>query len=90
MARDGYIMPLTEPRKTTVTVAADGSATVDEPLLLPAGRYRVVVLVAEPPAVARDERGWPGGFFDETYGSLADDPLSRPEQGEAQEGEALE
>ena len=62
--------------ETTVTVAADGSATG-----FPAGRYRVVVLVAEPPAEARDERGWPLGFFEETYGSLADDPLSRPEQG---------
>ena len=76
--------------ETTVTVAADGSATVDEPLRLPAGRHRVVVLVAEPPAVARDERGWPCGLFEETYGSLADDPLSRPEQGEPQEREALE
>ena len=74
----------------TVTVAADGSATVDEPLHLPAGRHRVVVLVAEPLAVARDERGWPLGFFEETCGSLADDPPSRPEQGEAQEREAVE
>ncbi len=76
--------------ETTVTVAADGSATVDEPLRLPTGRHRVVVLVAEPAAVARDERGWPLGFFEETYGSLADDPLSRPEHGEPQEREALE
>ena len=76
--------------ETTVTVAAGGSATLDEPLRLPAGRHRVVVLVAEPPAEARDECGWPLGFFEETYGSLADDSLSRPEQGEAQECEALE
>ena len=76
--------------ETTVTVAVEGSATVDEPLRLPAGRHLVVVLVAEPPAMARDERGWPLGFFEETYGSLADDPLTRPEQGEAQEHEALD
>ena len=67
--------------ETTVTVAADGSATLDEPLRLPAGHHRMVVLAAEPAAVACDERGWPLGYFEETYGSLADDPLTRPEQG---------
>jgi hypothetical protein len=25
--------------------------------------------------------GWPPGFIERTYGSLADDPLERPEQG---------
>jgi hypothetical protein len=75
--------------ETSVTVAADGFATVDEPLRLPAGRHRVVVLVDEPAAAERDERGWPVGFFEDTYGSFADDPLRRPEQGDAQEREAL-
>lgn len=75
--------------ETSVTVAADGFATVDEPLYLPAGRHRVIVLVEEPTAVAHDERGWPLGFFEDTYGAFADDPLRRPEQGQAQEREAL-
>ena len=75
--------------ETTVTVAADGSATLDEQLHLPAGRHKVVVLVTELPQVVRDERGWPLGFFEETYGSLADDPLARLDQGELQEREAL-
>lgn len=46
--------------------------------------------IDEPPADPRDDLGWPPGFFEETYGALADDPLTRPEQGEAQEREALE
>ena len=25
-----------------------------------------------------DEFGWPIGFFDRTYGALADDPIERP------------
>lgn len=36
-----------------------------------------------------DERGWPLGFFEETYGSLADDPLERPPQGELEVREVL-
>ncbi len=76
--------------ETTLTVAADGSAALDEPVGLPAGRHRVVVLVEELVTEARDDLGWPPGFFEETYGALADDPLTRPEQGEAQEREALE
>ncbi len=76
--------------ETTVTVAADGSATVDEPLSLPVGRHRVVVLVTELADASRDTLGWPDGFFDETYGSLAADPLTRPDQGTLREREALE
>jgi len=27
-------------------------------------------------------KGWPPGFFEQTYGSTKDDPLERPPQGE--------
>ena len=37
-----------------------------------------------------DEQGWPSGFFDATYGSLADDPLERLPQGEYEVREPLE
>jgi prevent-host-death family protein len=49
----------------------------------------VAVLVS--PAVyetlRRDEPspGWPVGYFEETYGALAEDPLERPPQGEIRE-----
>ena len=36
------------------------------------------------------ERGWPTGYFAQTYGALADDPISRPEQGDFEGGEPLE
>jgi len=29
-----------------------------------------------------EELGWPPGFFEQTEGSLADDPIERPPQGE--------
>jgi hypothetical protein len=32
---------------------------------------------------------WPVGYFEETYGSFADEPLERPEQGEFEEREEL-
>ena len=78
--------------ETTVTVTPDGSVLLDEPLSVPAGRHRMMLLVDEqkPTTNTHDQLGWPTGFFEETYGSLAGDPLTRPEQGELQEREALE
>lgn len=32
---------------------------------------------------------WPEGYFEETYGSFADEPLERPDQGEFEEREDL-
>ncbi len=70
--------------ETTATVTADGSATIDEPLDVPAGRHRVVLMVDEDEQIAPTESpnnlGWPPGYFKQTYGSLADIPLERPEQ----------
>ncbi len=42
--------------------------------------YRMDVLVVMQPLEEEevDEMGWPIGFFEETYGSLADDPIERP------------
>lgn len=34
--------------------------------------------------------GWPPGFIEHTYGSLSDDPLERPPQGEFEERDHLE
>ena len=50
-----------------------------------------VVLVmqdAEPQAV--DANGWPTGFFNRTYGALADDPIERPPQLPLEEREHIE
>ncbi len=34
--------------------------------------------------------GWPDGYFDATFGSLADDPIGRPDQGQLEPREQLE
>ena len=37
-----------------------------------------------------EELGWPSGFFEETAGCLADDPIQRYPQGEYEEREQLQ
>ncbi|MHC5597729.1 MAG: hypothetical protein ACYTXC_17620 [Nostoc sp.] len=37
-----------------------------------------------------EELGWPPGFFEQTAGCLADDPIQRYPQGEYEEREPLE
>lgn len=39
--------------------------------------YEVIVLLNAIGSEPLDEFGWPIGFFEETYGSLADDPIER-------------
>lgn len=41
-----------------------------------------VIVVMQPAETLLDALGWPIGFFDKTYGSLADDPIEQPPQGE--------
>jgi len=76
-------------------------ATSDETLIIPIPEslrdkdLEVLVVLqpvspSEPAGVEElDERGWPIGFFEETYGSLADDPIERLLQGELEVREAL-
>ncbi len=77
------------PIATLLTVEPDGSAHIDVPTGLPAGRHRVLLLVADEPD-ARDANDWPLGFFDQTYGSCADDALPEVTGEAAQEREALD
>jgi hypothetical protein len=41
-------------------------------------RLEVLVVLQTLPLEAVDENGWPIGFFERTYGALADDPIERP------------
>lgn len=44
----------------------------------------------QPPQKSPEELGWPPGFFEETAGCLADDPIQRYPQGEYEQREQLE
>ena len=86
------IMPVTDLRRDTsavlrrireegevVYITQHGRATA---VLLDYEQYEALVAQAQ-------HRGWPADYFDSTYGALADDPLTRPEQDEFEEREAL-
>ena len=48
------------------------------------------VVVIQPTVEAPQPRGaWPEGFFEQTYGALADEPLERRPQGELETRELL-
>jgi hypothetical protein len=42
------------------------------------------------PPKTPEELGWPAGFFEQTAGSLVDDPIQRYPQGEYDQRERLE
>jgi hypothetical protein len=60
---------------------------------LPATTVEIEVTIkpikSYPPNATPEELGWPPGFFEQTAGSLADDPIERPPQGQFEEREQL-
>lgn len=73
---------------TMITVEPDGSARIDTPAGLAAGRHHVVLLVSDDD-VSRDTNGWPSGFFAQTYSSCADDPIPGVVSEPSQERDSL-
>lgn len=52
-----------------------------------------VIVIMQPsaaPSEGNHLNGWPPGFFEETYGCLAEEPLERPPQGTFEVREAIE
>ncbi|HEX2623336.1 MAG TPA: hypothetical protein VHL11_24415 [Phototrophicaceae bacterium] len=74
-----------ETLKVKAHIGADGVLKLEIPTGLADREVDVVVVMqtTDAPAMdtsAMDENGWPIGFFDRTYGALADDPIERPPQ----------
>lgn len=61
----------------------DGTLSLRIPLGKPEEEYEVLVVV-QPNVVGTtpEERGWPPGYFDKTFGSIDDESFVRPPQGE--------
>lgn len=57
----------------------DGTLDLHVPTGLPEADVEVLVIVQ--PALGQ-AAGWPPGFFEETYGAFAEDPLERLPQGQ--------
>ncbi len=76
--------------KRRVKIDSDGLLHLE----MPAGSANTeveIVLVWQQTSVGNvDDNGWPLGFFDRTYGALADDPIERPEQLPLEEREEIE
>ncbi|MBN3945226.1 MAG: hypothetical protein HWQ38_01530 [Nostoc sp. NMS7] len=75
-------------------IGSDGILHLEIPLGITDKEIEVTVIYQqlEPSAPAKtpEELGWPAGFFEQTAGSLADDPIQRYPQGEYDTREPLE
>lgn len=58
----------------------DGHLHLDIPTSLQAQDVEVVLVLNPTKTPSTDALGWPEGFFERTYGALADDPIERPPQ----------
>lgn len=82
-------------------VGADGTLDLQVPTGMPETEVEVLVVLQPIHAsngasqtasggASPEELGWPPGFFEETYGSFADEPLVRAPQGDYEEREPLQ
>lgn len=87
------IMPVSDLRRQTGAVIRAIQEEGDVVYITQHGRPAVVLLDYERYeallAQAQPE-GWPPDYFAQTYGALAHDPLTRPEQGEYEDREPLQ
>ena len=72
----------------TITIHArvdHGTLHITTPIHVPAdvpdGEHEIVIAMHSTPAPLVSYAAWPAGFFEQTYGALADLPLERPDQG---------
>jgi hypothetical protein len=72
--------------RTLEKTGKDGTLHLHIPLGKPDAEYEVVVVLqpaGTPDTLAPpEERGWPPGYFDRTFGSITDDTFERAPQGE--------
>ncbi|MCZ7669738.1 MAG: type II toxin-antitoxin system Phd/YefM family antitoxin [Chloroflexi bacterium] len=84
------IMPVSDLRRQTSTVLRNIQEDGDVVYITQHGRAAAVILdykQYEALVAKAQPHGWPGDYFAQTYGALADDPLVRPEQGEFEKRE---
>lgn len=67
--------------KLRTHVGQDGVLRLQLPLGIGNQDLEVVVIVQAQQSEPVDVNGWPIGYFEESYGSLADTPIERPDQG---------
>lgn len=66
--------------KTRSHIGADGILKLEMPVGVANRDVEILIVVQPLETEELDAMGYPIGYFDETYGSFADDPLERGEQ----------
>jgi len=79
-----------ETLKLSAHIDETGMLKLEVPTGLSAGAVEVVVVVQTRQAESIDAKGWPLGFFERTYGALADDPIERSPQPPLEDRDTLE
>lgn len=70
-------------------VGSDGLLKLEVPLEIADADLEVTVVIQRVAEMADAEDEWPAGYFETVFGSLTDDPLTRPEQGEYEQREPI-
>lgn len=68
--------------KLTAHVGDDGTIAIEVPKQLRNQDVEIVMVLHPITQPEVDALGWPIGYFEQTYGSLAHDPIERGDQGE--------
>lgn len=76
--------------KVKAQIGEDGVLRLEVPTSLPAREVEVVLVMESLPQQTVDALGWPVGFFERSYGALADDPIERPAQLPLEERDLIE
>ncbi len=76
--------------KVKTHVGSDGILKLEVPVAVSDREVEVIVVLQPLETEAVDALGWPIGYFEETYGSLADDPIERGPQGEHEVRDEIE
>lgn len=64
-----------ETLKVKAQIGDDGILKLEVPTGLPVQEVEIVLVLQPKQQQEVDELGWPIGFFERTYGALADDPI---------------
>ena len=76
--------------KVKTHVGSDGILKLEVPVGVSNSDLEVVVVLQPLVNLSVDALGWPIGYLEETYGSLADDPIERGDQGIPEIRDAIE
>lgn len=79
-----------ETLKVKAHIGEDGLLKLEVPTGLSAREVEVVLVMQSVEPQTVDVNGWPKGFFERTYGALADDPMERPPQLPLEERDPIE